>query len=171
MATMLIVCVTIAARSRDAADSEPASPAGTHTSAASLTTRSAKPGPIDTPVSIDARSAPVADGLLIAVDALQLQFTVPLTLSDLTLARIAPLPAGFAVGFSTRTLEAMEPDCGAGIQPWAGSGWVVIQLIQTSSLRTCRKEMSTTFGRRGPARAIAQRRPRGSADDRVSRRT
>jgi hypothetical protein len=86
--------------------------AGTPTSAASLTTRSAKP--IDTPVSIDARSAPVADGLLIAVDALQLQFTVPLTLSDLTLARIAPLPNGFAVGFSTRTLEAMEPDwCGA----------------------------------------------------------
>jgi hypothetical protein len=121
MATMLIVCVTIAACSRDAADSEPASPAGTPTSAASLTTRSAKPGPTDTPVRIDARSAPVADGLLIAIDALQLQFTVPLTLSDLTLARIAPLPAGFAVGFSTRTLEAMEPDCGAG---HSALGWL-----------------------------------------------
>lgn len=39
-------------------------------------------------------------------------------------------------------------------------GWLRldgVRLIQRSSLRTCRKEMSTTFGRRGPARAIAQR--------------
>jgi hypothetical protein len=63
--------------------------------------------------------------LLIAIDALQLQFTVPLTLSDLTLARTAPLHSGFAVGFSARTLEAMEPTVRLSIQPWAGSGWVV----------------------------------------------
>jgi hypothetical protein len=98
----------------DAADPARTSSVGTSTPASSSPTPSAEPETTATPVSIDAPSVPARDGLVITVDALKLQFTVPPALSDLTLAPIDWDPIGVSVGFSTRTLEAMGPPyCGA----------------------------------------------------------